>query len=40
MIDAPSNNAENRYIDRVILNGKNHTKSWLDHTTLMKRCDD
>lgn len=35
-INAPNNNADNKYIKRMIVNGQNYTKNWLSHKELMK----
>lgn len=35
-IDAPANNAENKYIKSIMFNGKDYTKNWVSHTELMK----
>jgi predicted alpha-1,2-mannosidase len=35
VINAPGNNTENRYINRVIVNGRNHTENWLNHKSLV-----
>jgi len=35
-INAPNNNANNRYIDRVDYEGKEYTKNYLNHSLLMK----
>jgi len=36
VINAPANNAENRYINNMKLNNQAYTKNWLSHETLMK----
>ncbi|MDR1153302.1 MAG: GH92 family glycosyl hydrolase [Bacteroidales bacterium] len=36
VINAPANNAENRYIKSMKLNGRAHSGNWLRHETLMK----
>ena len=36
IINAPENNADNKYIQAASVNGKTHTKNWLSHTELMK----
>lgn len=36
IINAPENSAENLYIDKMTVNGKNYTKNWLSHKELMK----
>ncbi|MDR1171390.1 MAG: glycoside hydrolase family 92 protein, partial [Bacteroidales bacterium] len=36
VINAPANNAENRYIKSMKLNGQAHSGNWLRHETLMK----
>ncbi|WP_027125100.1 GH92 family glycosyl hydrolase [Gelidibacter mesophilus] len=36
IITADDNNAQNRYIDGMTLNGKNYSKNWLSHKELMK----
>jgi len=36
VINAPANNAGNRYIKNMKLNGKRYTKNWLSHQALMK----
>jgi len=35
-IEAPDNSSENLYVDKVKLNGKNHTKNWIDHRDIYK----
>ena len=35
-INAPDNNADNRYIESMEVNGKDYTKNWLSHKELMK----
>jgi len=35
-INAPNNNANNRYIDRIDYNGTEYTKNYLNHSLLMK----
>lgn len=36
IINAEDNNAQNRYIDGMKLNGKTYSKNWLSHKELMK----
>jgi predicted alpha-1,2-mannosidase len=36
VINAPANNAGNRYIKSMKLNSRVHSKNWLSHETLMK----
>ncbi|TPE43922.1 GH92 family glycosyl hydrolase [Pontibacter mangrovi] len=36
VLSAPQNSDENRYIQRMRLNGKDYGKNWLSHTELMK----
>ncbi|MGE5427745.1 MAG: glycoside hydrolase domain-containing protein, partial [Methylococcaceae bacterium] len=36
VINAPENNAENRYIQSVAFNQKEYTKNFLKHSELMK----
>jgi predicted alpha-1,2-mannosidase len=36
VIDAPANNAENIYIDALLLNGNAYTKNYFDHHDLLK----
>ena len=35
-INAPANNADNRYIDKITFNGKEHTKNYINYSELMK----
>lgn len=36
VINAPNNSNENRYIQKLTINGKPYTKNWLSHSKLMK----
>lgn len=36
VINAPKNNAQNRYVNGITLNGKPYAKNWLSHTSLMQ----
>ena len=36
IIDSPENSDKNIYIDRLKLNGKDHSKNWVDHFELLK----
>ena len=36
IINAPNNSNENKYIQRLQLNGQDYTKNWLSHKELMK----
>ncbi|HEA28419.1 MAG TPA: glycoside hydrolase family 92 protein [Leeuwenhoekiella sp.] len=36
IINAPDNNADNRYIESMEVNGKKYTKNWLSHKELMQ----
>jgi predicted alpha-1,2-mannosidase len=36
VINAPKNSNENRYIQKMTLNGKEYTKTWLSHKELME----
>lgn len=36
IINAPSSNADNRYIQQVTLNGKPYSKNWIGHADLQK----
>jgi len=35
VINAPANSAENRYVDKILFNGKPYGKNWLSHKALM-----
>ena len=35
VINAPANNADNRYVNKITLNGKPYSKNWLSHKALM-----
>ena len=35
-IDAPKNSDKNIYVEQLKLNGKDHSKNWLDHFELLK----
>ena len=35
VINAPANSAENRYVDKITINGKPYSKNWLSHKALM-----
>lgn len=35
-IDAPKNSDKNIYVDQLKINGKDHSKNWLDHFELLK----
>jgi predicted alpha-1,2-mannosidase len=35
VINAPANSAENRYVDKIMFNGKPYGKNWLSHKALM-----
>ena len=36
VINAQANSAENRYVDKILFNGKPYGKNWLSHTALME----
>lgn len=36
IINAPDNNADNKYIQAAFIDGKNYTKNWLSHSELME----
>lgn len=36
VISAPANNAENRYVQAIRVNGQVHTKNWFDHKQLQQ----
>jgi predicted alpha-1,2-mannosidase len=36
VINSPTNSAENRYVDAVLLNGKPYSNNWLSHQTLIQ----
>ena len=36
VINAPANSADNRYVDRISVNGKPYAKNWLSHKSLME----
>jgi putative alpha-1,2-mannosidase len=36
VIDAPTNNATNVYVQGRILNGKNDTRTWISHHDIMQ----
>ncbi|GAB3757150.1 GH92 family glycosyl hydrolase [Spirosoma pomorum] len=36
VINAPDNSAQNRYVGKLKLNGKNYEKNWLSHAELMQ----
>jgi predicted alpha-1,2-mannosidase len=36
VINAPENNAENKYIQSASFNGKEYSKNWLSHSELMR----
>ena len=35
-INAPENSSENRYVDKITINGKPYSKNWLSHKALME----
>jgi putative alpha-1,2-mannosidase len=35
-VNAPNNSATNKYVQQLKLNGKLHTKNYVDHFELMK----
>lgn len=35
VISAPNNSEENKYIQKVDFNGKEHLKNWIDHETIL-----
>jgi predicted alpha-1,2-mannosidase len=36
VINAPANNETNRYVDKILFNGKAYNKNWLSHQALME----
>ncbi len=36
VINAPANNETNRYVDKILFNGKVYNKNWLSHKALME----
>jgi predicted alpha-1,2-mannosidase len=36
VINAPANNETNRYVDKILFNGKAYNKNWLSHQALMQ----
>ena len=36
VLNAPANNAENRYINRLTVNGQEYARNWLSHSELVK----
>jgi predicted alpha-1,2-mannosidase len=36
VINAPANNETNRYVDKILFNGKAYNKNWLSHKALME----
>ncbi|WP_151088252.1 GH92 family glycosyl hydrolase [Hymenobacter baengnokdamensis] len=36
VLNAPANNAENRYINRLTVNGQEYTRNWLSHRELVQ----
>ncbi|RZJ75048.1 MAG: glycoside hydrolase family 92 protein [Flavobacterium sp.] len=36
VVNAPSNNADNRYVQSLKVNGATHDKNWLSHSALLK----
>jgi predicted alpha-1,2-mannosidase len=33
-ITAPNNNAQNKYVQKITLNGKEHTNNWISHSSI------